>query len=143
MAVAAVPLTSASTAEAQRCTRAEWTASGDLAGREPIDPSALTDEERVHVPVVTLPHRVHAGRPFDLVVQIGVLPHEQRGEHRIDWIEVALDERRVMVADLSADVAFPILRVPIVLAAAATLSVRARCTQHGVWLTRRPLTVEA
>ena len=95
----------------------------------------------MHAPRMTLPHRVRSMRPFDLVVQIGAPPHECTETHRIDWIEVVLDERRVMTADLSIDVPFPIVRVPIVLHADATLIVRARCIQHGVWMTRRPIEV--
>lgn len=142
LALAAAPLSSAAPALAQHratCLRADWEPTGALTGREPTDPSALTDEERMHAPRITLPHRVRSGRSFDLAVQIGAPPHECTEAHRIDWIEVALDERRVLTADLSSDVPFPIVRVPIVLHANATLVVRAHCTQHGVWMTRRPI----
>jgi desulfoferrodoxin-like iron-binding protein len=138
----AAPLVTAEPALAQHRApplRADWEPTGPLTGREPADPSALTDEERMHAPRITLPTRVHGGRSFDLLVQIGAPPHECTEAHRIDWIEVALDERRVMTADLSVDVPFPIVRVPIVLRANATLVVRARCTQHGVWMTRRAI----
>jgi superoxide reductase len=91
--------------------------------------------------VLTLPERVRAGRAFDLVVQIGVRPHEITAEHRIEWIEVCLDDRRVLVADLSADVAYPVVRVPVSLRAPATLTARARCSQHGVWMTQRRIEV--
>lgn len=134
-AVAALP----GRAHAQ-VTRADWSGAGEPSGREPIDTSALTDEERVHVPVLRLPSRVRTGRAFDLVVQIGVRPHECTAEHRIDWVEISLGERRVFVADLSADVPYPVVRVPLILHEPATLTARARCTLHGVWRTRRDLT---
>nr|MDQ3037304.1 class II SORL domain-containing protein [Myxococcota bacterium] len=121
--------------------REEWSATGAPTGRVPADASALDADERMHVPVLTLPERVRAGRAFDLVVQVGVRPHEMTADHRIEWVEVCLDERRVWVADLSADVAYPIVRVPIVLREGAVLSARARCSQHGVWMTRRSLVV--
>lgn len=142
IALVSTPLIQAAPALAQRRDpplRADWAPTGPLTGREPTDPSALTDEERSHAPRLTLPHRVRSGRPFDLVVQIGAPPHECTDAHRIDWIEVALDERRVMTADISVDVPFPILRVPIVLRTNATLVARAHCTQHGVWMTRRAI----
>ncbi len=120
--------------------RADWSPSGALEGREPTDLHDLTDEERGHVPVLTLPSRVRNGRSFDLVVQIGVRPHECTPDHHIDWIEVALGERRVLVADLSIDVPFPVLRVPLVVRTAETLTVRGRCNLHGVWRTQRALT---
>lgn len=121
--------------------RADWSDTGEPIGRTPRNPAAMTDEERMHVPVLTLPERIRSGRPFDLVVQIGVRPHEIRAEHRVEWIEVCVDERRVIVADLSADVAYPVVRVPIVMVASGTISARARCNQHGVWLTRRAITI--
>lgn len=128
------------TAARAQVIRADWSPSGDLEGREPTDVHDLTDEERAHVPVITLPSRLRSGRSFDLVVQIGVRPHECTPEHHIDWIEVALGERRVFVADLSIDVPFPVLRVPLVVRATETLTVRARCNLHGVWRTQRALT---
>jgi superoxide reductase len=124
---------------AAQVTRADWSPTGELTGHEPADLASLTDEERVHVPVITLPARLRVGRSFDLVVQVGVRPHECTEEHHVDWIEVALGERRVFVADLSLDVPFPVVRVPLVVRAAETLTVRARCNQHGVWRTRREL----
>ncbi len=133
LAVLALP----TLARAQR--REEWSGTGTPTGRVPADPEQLTDEERSHVPVLTLPRHVHLGRPFDLVVQIGLRPHEMSSAHHIDWIEIDVDERRVAVIDLSTDVPFPIVRVPIVLHAAGTLTARARCNQHGVWMTSRPI----
>ena len=120
-------------------TRPDWSPSGALEGREPRDLSALTPEERSHVPVLTLPARLRAGRSFDLIVQVGIQPHECTEDHHIDWIEVALDERRVFVADLSSDIPFPVVRVPLAVHVASTLTVRARCNQHGVWRTQRAL----
>jgi superoxide reductase len=119
--------------------RADWSPSGPLEGREPRDLSALTPEERIHVPVLTLPARLRIGRSFDLIVQVGLQPHECTEDHHIDWIEVALDERRVFVADLSRDIPFPVVRVPLAVHVASTLTVRARCNQHGVWRTQRAL----
>lgn len=122
-----------------RVVREGWSGTGAPEGREPADLDALTDEERAHVPVLTLPRHVHLGRPFDLVVQVGLRPHAMTSEHHIDWIEVCLDERRVAVVDLSTDVAFPIVRLPIVLPAPAVLTARAHCNLHGTWRTRREL----
>lgn len=116
--------------------RAEWTAEG----REPADAAAMSAEELAHVPVLSLPTAPRFGRPFDLAVQVGVTPLAPSDEHHVDWIEVKLDDRSIFVADLSLEVPYPVLRVPIVLAAAGTLVVRARCSAHGVWVTRRALT---
>jgi superoxide reductase len=139
--LAALALAPLSVAHAQRFTREEWSATGPLTGREPADPETLSDEERSHVPVLTLPRHLHLGRSFDLVVQIGLRPHEMSAAHHVDWIEIAIDERRIAVVDLSTDVAFPIVRIPIAVHAAGTLVARARCNQHGVWMTRRPLAI--
>lgn len=116
--------------------RAEWAAEG----REPADLAAMSPEELAHVPVLSLPTSPRLGRPFDLAVQIGVTPLAPNGEHHVDWVEVKLDDRSIFVADLSLEVPYPVLRMPIVLAAAGTLVVRARCSAHGVWVTRRAIT---
>lgn len=128
-------------ADAQRCPplRAEWDASAPPLGREPASADALTDEERSHVPVLTLPRHVRPGRSFDLVVQIGLRPHESTAAHHIDWVEVCLDTRRVAVIDLTDAVPYPIVRIPIVVPGPTTLVARGRCTQHGVWMTRRAI----
>lgn len=137
-ALATLPLARVASAQ-PRCPRPDWDGTAAPTGREPADAEAMTDEERSHVPVLTLPRHVHLGRPFDLVVQIGLRPHEMIAAHHIDWIEVCLDTHRVAVIDLSADVPYPIVRVPIVVHAPGTLIARARCNQHGVWMTRRDL----
>lgn len=124
---------------AAQVSRPDWSPTGALEGREPRDLGALSPEERIHVPVLTLPARLRSGRSFDLIVQVGIQPHECTDEHHIDWIEVALDERRVFVADLSSDIPFPVVRVPLAVHEACTLTVRARCNQHGVWRTQRAL----
>ena len=121
--------------------RRGWSPTGPLDGREPVDPSALTAEEQRHAPVLVMPEVVRAGRPFDLVVQIGTEPHGMTEAHRIEWIEVAVDERRVLVADLGPGIAYPIVRTSLVLSAPATITARARCNQHEVWRTRRRVEV--
>ena len=111
-------------------------------GREPRDATALTAEERLHLPALAMPERVHPGRAFDLVVRVGVDVHPMDAAHHVDRVEVALDGALAWAVDLSPHVPFPVLRIPLLLAADATraqLDVRARCTQHGVWLTRRAL----
>lgn len=121
--------------------RADWRPDGPLDGREPDDPDELTPEERRHVPVLVLPRQVRAGRPFDFVVQVGVEPHVMTEAHYVDWVEVAVGGTRVFTADLSPDVGYPIVRVPLVLRAPADLTVRAHCNLHGTWRTRRAIPV--
>lgn len=114
---------------------------GALDGREPRDPSALTAEERRHVPVLVLPTRVRAARAFDLVVQVGVEPHPMTASHHVEWIEVTVGEERAFLATLAGPVAYPIVRVPLTLGASGPLTVRARCNLHGTWRTRRTIEV--
>ncbi|HJL17564.1 MAG TPA: desulfoferrodoxin family protein [Sandaracinaceae bacterium LLY-WYZ-13_1] len=121
--------------------RPDWSPTGPLEGREPEDPRNLDPEERRHAPVLVLPERVRPGRPFDLVVQVGPSPHVMTEDHHIDWVEVAVDEARVFVADLTPSVAYPIVRVPVVLRAPADVTARAHCNLHGTWRTRRRVEV--
>lgn len=112
---------------------------GPLDGREPRDPNELTPEERAHVPVLVMPRAVRAGRPFDLVVQVGVEPHPMEESHRVEWVEVSAGEERVFAASLGEAVAFPVVRVPLRLSRPTMLTVRASCNRHGVWRTRREI----
>ncbi len=121
--------------------RPGWSPTGPLDGREPADPNELTAEERRHVPVLVLPRQARAGRPFDFVVQVGVEPHVMTPAHHVEWVEIAVGEERVFVADLGARVAYPIVRVPVVLSETAEVTVRARCNLHDVWRTRRTISV--
>ena len=126
-------------ARAQR--RDDWSPTGPLEGREPADPNALTPEERRHVPVLVLPERVRAGRPFDLVVQVGVQPHVMTEAHHVDWVEIAVGDERVFVADLTHRVGYPVVRVSLVLSEPVALTARAHCNLHGTWRTRRDIAV--
>jgi desulfoferrodoxin (superoxide reductase-like protein) len=96
--------------------------------------------DRMHLPIVSLPARPRLGRAFDLVVRVGDPTHEQRQDHHIAWIEVRYGADRLFVCDLSPDVPFPVVRVPVVLRRADELAVRFFCTRHGTFLRRRPLT---
>jgi len=121
--------------------RAGWSASGPREGREPADVARLTADERLHVPVLTLPELVRGGRAFDLVVQAGLDAHPMEAAHHIDWIEVCADDARALISDLSPFVPYAVVRVPLVLAADTELRVRVHCTLHGAWLTRRQVRV--
>lgn len=102
--------------------------------------SDVVGADRMHLPIVSLPARPRLGRAFDLVVRVGDPTHEQRQDHHIAWIEVRYGTDRLFVCDLSADVPFPVVRVPVVLRRADELTVRLRCTRHGTFLWRRALT---
>jgi len=91
--------------------------------------------------VLTLPESVHTGRGFDLVVQVGLTAHPMTSDHHVSWVEVTAGDQIVYVIDLSPRVPYPVVRVPLILSTATPLIVRARCTRHGVWLTRRNVAV--
>jgi superoxide reductase len=135
---AALALPLGARAQPQRRRRG-WSATGPLDGREPADAEVMSPEESAHVPVIVLPSQVRIDRPFDLVVQVGVQPHPMNDAHRVEWIEVALDEARVFIADLGENVAFPIVRFSMTMHAPALLTARAYCSQHGTWRTRRQI----
>lgn len=105
--------------------------------REPADPSHLTPEERRHAPVLVMPRTVHVGRAFDLVIQVGVEPHGMTPAHHIERVELLDGTERVFAAELGPNVAFPVVRIPIVLSANTILTARAVCNLHGAWRTRR------
>jgi superoxide reductase len=111
------------------------------ADREPADPSRLTPEERRHAPVLVMPRAIHAGRAFDLVIQVGVEPHGMTPAHHIERVELLRGAERVFSVELGPSVAFPVVRVPVVLTGNTVLSARAVCNLHGAWRTRRMIEV--
>jgi desulfoferrodoxin (superoxide reductase-like protein) len=121
------------------------TASGQAVGRvhEGASPRELQADveglDRMHLPVVAMPARPRLGRAFDLVVRIGEPMHEQRLDHHIAWIDVHYGSDRVFSCELSPDVPFPVVRVPVVLRRADVLSVRLACTRDGSFVWRVPL----
>lgn len=121
--------------------RTGWSPTGPRDGREPADTAHLGADERLHVPVITLPELVRRGRAFDLVVQAGLDAHPMEAAHHIDWIEVYAGDTRAFITDLSPFVPFAVVRVPLVLAATTELRVRVHCTLHGAWPTRRTVQV--
>lgn len=98
-----------------------------------------TGTARTHLPLLSLPARPRLGRSFDLVVRVGEPQHEQRRDHHIAWIEVRYGEQRLFLCELSPDVPFPVVRVPVVLRRADTLTVRLYCTRDGAFEHRLPL----
>ncbi|MBX7190759.1 MAG: hypothetical protein K1X94_01795 [Sandaracinaceae bacterium] len=99
----------------------------------------VTGADRMHLPAVALPARPRLGRSFDLVVRIGEPLHEQRHDHHIAWIEALYGAERLFACDLSPDVPFPVVRVPVVLRRVDVLRVRLRCSRDGVFVWQLPL----
>jgi desulfoferrodoxin (superoxide reductase-like protein) len=110
---------------------------------ERATPRELSDEasglERTHLPRIALPARPRLGRAFDLVVRIGEPMHEQRRDHHVAWVEVSYGADRLFVCDLSADVPFPVVRIPVILRRPDELRVRLACTRDGSFVWRLPL----
>lgn len=102
--------------------------------------SDVTGADRIHLPIVSLPARPRLLRAFDLVVRIGDPLHEQRRDHHIQWIEARYGAERLFVCELSPDVPFPVVRVPVVLRRADELAVRLRCSRHGAFEWRLAIT---
>lgn len=111
---------------------------------ESATPRELTSEasglDGMHLPHLALPARPRIGRAFDLVVRVGEPMHEMRRDHHIAWVEVRYGADRLWVCELSPDVPFPVLRVPVVLRRADDLVVRLACTRDGAFVWRLPLT---
>ena len=107
-------------------------------------PRVLTREasglDRTHLPILSLPARTRLGRSFDLVVRIGEPLHEQRRDHHVQWVEVRYGADRLFVCELSPDVPFPVVRIPVILRRSDELAVRTRCSQHGSFEWRLALT---
>ncbi len=130
LGVGAIVGAATSTAEAQEACRPG----------EGESPREITNDvsgaDRMHLPLVSLPARPRLLRAFDLVVRVGEPMHEQRRDHHIQWLEVRYGADRLFVCDLSPDVPFPVVRVPVVLRRVDELTVRLRCSRHGAFVWR-------
>ena len=62
---------------------------------KPADPANLTEGEKKHVPVIEAPEMVIAGRPFEVAVTVGSIPHVMEEKHFIEWVELYLHNKLV------------------------------------------------
>jgi len=111
----------------------------------PKDPANLTDLEKKHLPVISVPDRLKAGETFEVTVEVGkLLAHPNEPAHFIEWIDLYANYVFLARLSLSAATTQPTLKVPVTLPhGIKQLTLRAfqRCNLHGVWEGTREVTI--
>lgn len=103
----------------------------------PKDPAVLSDLEKKHTPVISLPAGLAHGTPVEITVEVGkLLAHPNEPGHFIEWIDLYLNYVFLTRLSLSAATTAPTLKAQVVFPHGlrqATVRAFARCNLHGVW----------
>ncbi len=101
------------------------------------DPANMTDLEKKHTPVITVPAEIRAGETVEVTVEVGkLLAHPNEPGHFIEWIDLYANWVFLARLDLSAVTTQPVMKIPVTIPHGIdTLTIRAfeRCNLHGVW----------
>lgn len=106
---------------------------------KPVDSKNLTEGEKKHIPEIYVPESITAGEPFDVIVQIGSIPHVMEEKHYIEWIELYLNDSKVGRAELSpgknekAEATFTVEADRALAGKEAQLRALEHCNVHGLW----------
>ena len=109
----------------------------------PADADNLTDLEKRHLPMISAPDRVKAGKCFEATVEVGkLLEHPQDHSHFIQFIELYAGHVYVARLLLTAAMTRPILKVRVRLDRhVGPLRALALCNMHGTWECTKDITV--
>lgn len=103
----------------------------------PKDMNAMTDLEKKHLPVISVPGAVKADQPFEVTVEVGkLLAHPNENGHFIEFIDLYAEDVFLARLDLTAVTTRPVLKIPVVLfhsGLKTRLRAFARCNLHGTW----------
>jgi len=111
----------------------------------PKDSKNLTDLEKKHTPVITVPEKLKAGETFEVTVEVGkLLAHPNEPSHFIEWIDLYANWVFLARISLSAVTTQPTLKVPVTIPHGMknlTLHAFERCNMHGVWEGAREIAI--
>lgn len=105
------------------------------------DPHSPTVSEQKHVPVIEAPQKVKASEPFEVSVAVGSLLHVMEREHYIQWLELYADGDLLTKVTFAPLTTQPRATVTLVLEGSVTLRALESCNLHGLWESRREITV--
>lgn len=105
---------------------------------KPADPNNLTEGEKKHIPKISVPETIVAGEPFDVTVEVGLIPHVMEEKHHIDWIELYLNDKKIGRAELSsenkkAEATFKVEADKSLSGKESKLQALEKCNIHGLW----------
>jgi superoxide reductase len=105
------------------------------------NPAVLTKLEQLHVPVIDAPKTIRAGEPFNVSVTIGEIVHPMVPVHYIHWVALYAGNAPVGRAEFQPTLNLPKATFTLTLEKPVTLIVREFCNIHGLWESRRDLTL--
>lgn len=99
----------------------------------------MTPLGKLHVPVISVPEKIKAGKPFQVSISIGEILHPMVSGHYIHWVNLFAGNATVGRAEFWPDVNEPEATFTLKLDKPVTLIVRQYCNLHGLWEHRQEL----
>jgi desulfoferrodoxin-like iron-binding protein len=116
----------------------------DVEGR-PIqrvkDPNAMTDLEKEHMVIVTVPSEIVAGEPFK--ISMAMPNHPMLPNHHVFWMRTYLDNEAVSFMTFAPTWQRPEATITCTFLAGDRLDVVAECNLHGLWGAYTKLNIKA
>jgi superoxide reductase len=112
---------------------------------QPSDSANLTEMEKKHLPVIECPDTVKSGEPFQVKIKVGEVPHVSEEAHHIQWIEIKTGENLYSRVELTPVLSMAEVTVTVKKAGkhrTSSIRVIERCNIHGLWETKKDITVE-
>jgi superoxide reductase len=120
---------------------------GDLIYTPEQAPSEVISKAETHTPKIEAPEKVKAEEPFKVRISVG--PHPNQAVHSIRYIEVYFEEEErtynpihVATAVLGPEIAEPDITLTLKLKKSGTLYAIEYCNLHGLWESRKKITIE-
>jgi len=111
----------------------------------PKDMNNLTDLEKKHTPVISVPAAIRVDEPFEVTVEVGkLLAHPNEPGHFIEFIDLYAGDVFLARLDLTAAMTKPVLKLQVMLPHGmekVTLRAFERCNLHGAWEGTRDVSV--
>ena len=96
-------------------------------------PEKLTELEKKHVPILTIPPQIRAGQAFELEVTVGTIQHPIENDHHIQYLDFFIGEVYLTRLTFTPVVMLPRASLTIILKESGLLRAVSRCNLHGQW----------
>lgn len=123
----------------------KWSCPDDLfcGINTPKDSKELTDLEKKHTAVISVPGDIKKDAAFPVTIEVGkLLKHPNEAGHFIEWIELYSGDTFLARVSLSGGASHPQVTLSVNLThACGPLKVWAKCNLHGLWETIQEIKV--
>jgi len=106
------------------------------------DPTNMSEEERLHVPLIEIPDSISSGMMFPVTVKVGQAPHVVETMHYIQFIDLYADQTLLSRITFTPTLPKPKATFFLVLDEPVTLRAVSFCNRHGFWEYERVATVQ-